>query len=220
MKSLTNILLLIFFSLNLFGQKSNVRGTIRDNSGNGISGASIKIIGTDYAIVSDSAGNFLFQNIPFGEYDFEFSGEYFGTVIQQQKIDQSEFVFEKITLLRPRIEINLDVDNNNGSDISENEASASSSQFVSSALTASRDAFVSAASYSFSITRFRMRGYDDENNVTLINGSPMSDLVTGRTPYYTWGGLNDMMRSRNISLGLSASAFSFGDIGGAQLFDT
>ncbi len=96
--------------------------------------------------------------------------------------------------------------------IDENDLGDGGGQNISSVLTAGRDPFFSAASYNFSTARFRMRGYDNDLNATYMNGIPMDNLDNGFTPFGLWGGLNDVMRNRDVSVGLRYNTFAFGDI--------
>lgn len=92
-------------------------------------------------------------------------------------------------------------------------------QGVASLLTAGRDPFYSAASFNFNAVRFRIRGYDNDLNSTYMNGIPMDNLDNGFTPFGLWGGLNDVMRNRDLSLYLRANTFTFGDIGSSSNID-
>jgi hypothetical protein len=96
-----------------------------------------------------------------------------------------------------------------------------SSPNISSALNSSRDAFYSATAYVFSRARFRIRGYDNNNFVTYLNGMPTNELQNGVTPYGQWSGLNDAFRNTcDCVLGLQSNSFAFGGVGGAKNFDT
>ena len=97
--------------------------------------------------------------------------------------------------------------------LDDNESGDASSQNISSVLTAGRDPFFTAAAFNFSPARFRIRGYDADFSATYINGIPVYNLDNGFTPFGLWGGLNDVMRNRDISMGLRANTFAFGDIG-------
>ena len=103
--------------------------------------------------------------------------------------------------------------------VDDNDQGDGGSQNVSSVLTAGRDPFFSAASFNFSAVRFRMRGYDGDNNTTFMNGIPMDNLDNGFTPFGLWGGLNDVMRNRDVSLGLRYNTFAFGDIATSTAID-
>lgn len=104
--------------------------------------------------------------------------------------------------------------------LDENEGEDGSAQNISSQLSAGRDPFINAANFRFSAVRFRIRGYDADNFSTYMNGSPMENLDNGFTPFGLWGGLNDVMRNRDNSIGLRALPYAYGDIGGFTYLDT
>ncbi|WP_367389549.1 carboxypeptidase-like regulatory domain-containing protein [Lewinella sp. LCG006] len=93
-------------------------------------------------------------------------------------------------------------------------------QNISGVLSASRDVFVSAAAFTFGSARFNIRGYDAKYTDVLINGMPVNDLETGGVFFNHWGGLNDVFRLRTNTIGLGASNFAYGGVGGASIIDT
>src|SRR5436305_12391079 len=70
--------------------------------------------------------------------------------------------------------------------LDDNDLSDASAQNISSLLTAGRDPFYNAATFNFSATRFRIRGYDADYTSTYINGVPMDNLDNGYTPFGLW----------------------------------
>ncbi len=104
--------------------------------------------------------------------------------------------------------------------LDDNDLGDGGSQNTSSLLTAGRDPFYSAASFNFSAVRFRIRGYDNDLFSTYMNGIPMDNLDNGFTPFGLWGGLNDVMRNRDVSWGLRYNTFAFGDIGSNTNIDS
>ncbi len=103
--------------------------------------------------------------------------------------------------------------------LDENDLGDGVSQNVSSILTAGRDPFMSAAAYNFSTLRFRVRGYESDLSAVFMNGIQMDNLDNGYTPFGVWGGLNDVMRNRDVSIGLRPNTFAFGDIATTTTFD-
>ena len=103
--------------------------------------------------------------------------------------------------------------------LDDNDLGDASSQNISSLLTAGRDPFYNAATFNFSATRFRIRGYDADYISTYINGIPMDNLDNGFTPFGLWGGLNDVFRNRDINIGIRYNTFAFGDIGNTTNID-
>ncbi len=104
--------------------------------------------------------------------------------------------------------------------LDENDGQDGSAQNISSVLNAGRDPFMNAAAFKFGAVRFRLRGYDADNFTTYMNGVPMENLDNGFTPYGLWGGLNDVTRNKDNSLGLRPTPYTFGDIGGVNYLDT
>src|SRR5436853_1678037 len=103
--------------------------------------------------------------------------------------------------------------------LDDNELSEAAPQNISSLLTAGRDPFYNAATFNFSVARFRVRGYDADCISTYINGVPMDNLDNGYTPFGLWSGLNDVFRNRDINFGMRYNTFAFGDIGNTTNID-
>ena len=85
---------------------------------------------------------------------------------------------------------------------------------ISGLLQSSTDVYVNNASYNFGQARYRLRGYDNQNNLVLINGITVNDAESGLPFYSNWGGLNDVTRNTVVTTGLNFSDYSFGNIGG------
>ncbi|WP_433834679.1 carboxypeptidase-like regulatory domain-containing protein [Flavobacterium anhuiense] len=92
----------------------------------------------------------------------------------------------------------------------------SSSEMTSGLLQSSKDAFMQASAFSWGQARFRVRGLDSENAVTMLNGMPMNKIYDGRPQWGNWGGLNNVLRNQEFSVGAAASNYTFGGILGAQ----
>lgn len=128
------------------------------------------------------------------------------------------------TLSKPDSSIIEDLKNNVLDNIpvislDDNDLSDAGTQNVSSLLTAGRDPFFNAASFNFSALRFRIRGYSSDYASTFINNIPMDNLDNGYTPFGLWGGLNDVFKNRDITIGIRYSTFAFGDIGNTTNID-
>lgn len=142
-----------------------------------------------------------------------------GTVAQAQQKNPVDTLPKRDTAIIEELKDNL-LDNIPVISLDENDMGDAASQNVSSVLTAGRDPFYSAASFNFSAVRFRIRGYDNDLFGTYMNGVPMDNLDNGFTPYGLWGGLNDVMRNRDVTYGLNPSTFTFGDIGSNTNIDS
>ena len=87
-------------------------------------------------------------------------------------------------------------------------------------LSSGRDPFVNAVRYGVGGRRFRIRGMDSENRIDYLNGMPINKMHDGRTDFYDFGGLNDVLRRQDVDFGLSPGIFSFGGTLGSWSMDT
>ena len=95
---------------------------------------------------------------------------------------------------------------------------SNTSDFASGLLSSYNDVFQSIAAYQFGPARFRQRGYDSRNNKILMNGVEVNKIYDGRPQWSNWGGLNDVLRNREYSIGLEKSRSAFGGINGSTNF--
>ncbi|MGN7808882.1 carboxypeptidase-like regulatory domain-containing protein [Flavobacterium sp. 22076] len=92
----------------------------------------------------------------------------------------------------------------------------SSSEMTSGLLQSSRDAFMQASAFNWGQARFRMRGLDSENATMMLNGMTMNKIYDGRPQWNNWGGLNNVLRNQEFSVGNAASNYTFGGVLGTQ----
>lgn len=99
------------------------------------------------------------------------------------------------------------------------DESSDNQQNISGLLDSGKDPFKAAATYGLSAYRFRQRGYDGQFESTYINGLEMNDAETGRFSYPILGGLNDITRNKETSIGFVPSSFSYGNLGETSNID-
>lgn len=99
------------------------------------------------------------------------------------------------------------------SDLSEDN---SSSEMTSGLLQSSKDAFMQASAFNWGQARFRVRGLDSENGTMMLNGMTMNKIYDGRPQWNNWGGLNNVLRNQEFSVGTAVSNYTFGGILGTQ----
>lgn len=92
----------------------------------------------------------------------------------------------------------------------------SSSEMTSGLLQSSKDAFMQASAFNWSQARFRIRGLDSENGTMMLNGMTMNKIYDGRPQWNNWGGLNNVLRNQDFSIGTAASNYTFGGVLGTQ----
>lgn len=96
----------------------------------------------------------------------------------------------------------------------------SSSEMTSGLLQSSRDAFMQTAAFNWGQARFRVRGLDSENGTMMLNGMTMNKIYDGRPQWNNWGGLNNVLRNQEFSIGTAVSNYAFGGILGTQQIST
>lgn len=92
----------------------------------------------------------------------------------------------------------------------------SSSEMTAGLLQSSKDAFMQASAFNWGQARFRVRGLDSENGTMMLNGVIMNKIYDGRPQWNNWGGLNNILRNQEFSIGAAASNYTFGGILGTQ----
>lgn len=88
--------------------------------------------------------------------------------------------------------------------------------FISGVLTASRDVFVSTSAFTLGPLRFRVRGMDAIYSPLHINGIPINEIENGGVSWNVWGGLNDVLRDREIAVGMQMASYGLGGLAGVS----
>ncbi len=81
------------------------------------------------------------------------------------------------------------------------------------------DLFGGMTDYTFSPANFRRRGLESEYFESYLNYIPVNDLESGSIYYSTWGGLNEVMRNEDATVGSEFSGWSYGGISGSSNTD-
>ncbi|RNC88004.1 MAG: TonB-dependent receptor [Winogradskyella sp.] len=206
------------FSLVSFAQQTLIKGSVLDGTtGEPIPDVTVTIEGTTFAVTTDSNGEFSFtSNVPLGEQVLKiekvgYTAKRYPIVVNEgQTVDISGMTLDfDPTDKKDLYTISISDDNLNSEDdgLTDN---------VSGLLQASRDVFLSAAAFDFSATFFRPRGLDNANGKVLINGVEMNKQFNGRPQWGNWGGLNDVQRNQEFTMGMSANDYNFGDLAGTN----
>ena len=217
MKKILMIFLLGICSVfTAFSQQTTITGSVKDaDSNEPIADVTITIEETQQTTQTDALGVFVFStNVPLGEQVLRISKE--GYVTKRYPIVVNEGQTVNIT------DMTLEIDPTDSGDnfiisLSDDELNSDDEGFtdnISGLLQATRDVFLNAAAFDFSTTFFRPRGLDNANGKVLINGIEMNKQFNGRPQWANWGGLNDVQRNREFTMGMSANEYTFGDLAG------
>ncbi|MCB0519391.1 MAG: TonB-dependent receptor [Lewinellaceae bacterium] len=226
MKQITTLLYFLFFASALsFAQSVRISGTLLDEDGDALPGATVSIGDTE--TTTDEKGYFAINFQPDGPVSFlnVFKAGFTNQEIEVETAGKSQIDLLTIKMT-PIVGSPAIRDAITGEDripiitLSEGEEETElGSQNISGILSASRDPFIAAAAFNLGNGGFEIRGYDAET-VVLFNGMPFNNLENGAVFWSVWGGLNDVTRSRESAIDLSPSPYTFGGIGGYTAFDT
>jgi hypothetical protein len=216
---LLGTLFFVLINCAVFAQTGTIIGKVISSQGNkAIGEATIEIPRLKLLTTSGADGRFIITNVPAGSYEIMVSAdghkeETVSANVSSSTDDVGEIALTFVSVGQNEA-INDAVQSNTADNSqSDDETGISSGQSVGSALNASRDAFNSASAFSWGNFFYRLRGYEQDQNVTFINGIPMNDLEEGGQLFNNWGGLNDVFRSRTVSLGAQPFEFGFGALG-------
>lgn len=179
--------------------------------------ASIK--NTVFTTFTNFNGEFTFTDLPVGSQllqikSFGYKDQLISVEVEEGKIvDLGVIVFEEDVTAEQQLSLITITENDLGDDNSGSESTAG-------LLQASRDTYQQAAAFNWGQARFRIRGLDNENATTMINGVVMNKIYDGRPQWGNWGGLNDATRNQEFTTGTSPSDYTFGGILGTQEINT
>jgi hypothetical protein len=215
------LLIFLFGILSIFisfAQDTVVKGSVLDGtSGDPIPDVTITIEETTQSTTTDAKGEFQFKTIiPLGEQ-----------ILKVEKIGYKTKRYPIVVNKGKTVDISgitLDYDQSDKKDlfiisISDDNLNSEDDGLtdnVSGLLQASRDVYLNAAAFDFSATFFRPRGLDNANGKVLINGIEMNKQFNGRPQWGNWGGLNDVQRNQEFTMGSTANDYTFGDLAGTN----
>lgn len=210
------LIISLLVSLSAMAEVSVIKGRIVDSkTKKGVAGVTIKTA-TGVSTTTNSDGIFELSNVP--------PGNGVVSITSPQIISQSVDVIVNIDQMVDLGEISVQLASTQDGtaillDESEVANDEGNSQNVSSLLASSDDVYFSNFGFKFGTMRFNLRGYDQDNFTTYINGINFNGTERGNFQYSSIGGLNDAFRNRDAGNGLEMTPYSYGNIGGASNID-
>jgi hypothetical protein len=215
------ILILLLFSIatfTAFSQQGSLKGfVVNADNKTGLAGAEIADASGRVLTVTSADGSFS-MNMSEGKYIIyvnlaDFDQAVIETEIKSGETSDAGTIQLKASagLMQDMVTININEgDSEDGFE----------TQSVQGVLSASSDAYLSAAAYTFGPLMFRVRGYESNYTNVSLNGFVVNDIESGAPYWSSWGGLNDVMRSAMVSSGPEPIGFLFEPVGGATRINT
>lgn len=214
------LLLLPSFS-TVFAQGS-LSGTVKNGgTGETLIGASV-LYAQGKGIITDIDGNFLFKELPDGDYTITISYVGFKTVTQKVKIagkPVSILVKLESTDMK-EVEIIADVARSRETPIAFSNLTAQkiqeeiASRDLPMLLNSTPGVYATEQGGGMGDSRINIRGFDQRNVAVMVDGVPVNDMENGQVYWSNWDGLSDITRSMQVQRGLGASKLAIQSVGG------
>jgi len=215
-------LLLLSLTSSLFAQ-GNLSGVVTDNEGNPLAGANVYLSGTELGSATDENGKYSIVNANTGNYTLVVSYLGYSELKLNVNVTANSTMDASLTPAALEIEA-LQV---TGTIIKDRKTPFPHSSLTAGDLelrTASRDitavmadapgVYFTEGKGGAGDSRVYIRGFDQENSATLINGVPVNDMENGRMYWSNWDGMTDIASAIQIQKGLGATNLVAGQLGG------
>ena len=205
-------LMLAAVTASSYAQEGGIRGKVVSRNGRAaLSDVEVTIESLGLTARTNRDGEFLFENLPAGDYTVQFSTPEFEDLEVMVRVSD-EFVRDLKSVVIVPTGMFSTVD---GAVFAESDDDAvSDMQALPGKLSSSKDLFSNIASYRFSEMRFNVRGLDAQYSDIMLNGIRFNDAMTGYGPWSLWSGLNDATRNQENVTGLEMMDYGIGGIGG------
>ena len=221
-------ILFCFVSIVASAQTATVKGLIKDElSQKVLDTATATLVGTNFKANTDANGVFVITGVPYGRYTIEIKEGNHAPYTQLIDVNQPEIVVGSVGLhlsdavvAREEARDKAQVEDVPTVTLTEADSKDLADENIASAIGSTSDIFISTVSFVQSEARFRIRGYNQGQFEVFMNGVPVNDLYTGNGLTSGWSGLNNVIRNRDITIGLGASDYAFGGVGGSYSLNT
>ncbi|MDX2360380.1 MAG: TonB-dependent receptor plug domain-containing protein [Crocinitomicaceae bacterium] len=208
-----------------FAQTATVSGKVTDNGANQpVVGA--KIIFSDaYKAYSDYDGNYTIENVPFGEYNATITMLSFDTISVTIKVDSENFTYDVLMGGSQEIE-EMEVIGNIAQDRKtpvavttlgkKKLAEELGSQDLPMILNSTPGVHATQTGGGDGDARITIRGFDQRNVGTMIDGVPVNDMENGWVYWSNWFGLDAITSQIQVQRGLGATKLAMPSVGGTM----
>ena len=209
----------MLLAFSAFAQYSgSIKGVIVNRNGREpIPGATLKLTKDGQVVASgttESDGSFKFEGVANGNYQIEVESPDFLSTSVYATVEKG-MERDVMTVSMTANAIVNEVDDSSYAEFDMNDSGYSDTPTI---LSGSNDPFSSVASFGFSSVRYRARGYASESQDVYLAGVKMNDASTGNSPFSLWSGLNEAMRSQDVTYGTNSENVALGGYNGVTNF--
>ena len=205
---------------SIFSQAQKVSGTVRDAStGEELIGVSILEIGTTNGVVTDIDGNFSFSVQPGAKLQFSYVG-YKSLELTARKGDLGTIRLESESIALEDVTITGQIARTQQTPVAVSQVTAFeieerlAGQEFPEVLKNTPGVHANGQGGGWGDSEIWMRGFDNTNVATMINGVPMNDMEGGTVYWSNWQGLADVTSVMQTQRGMGAAKLSAPTVGG------
>ena len=220
MRKFITLSLCLFAAVSLFAQAQKVTGTVLDaNTGEPLIGVSVLEIGTTNGIITDLDGNFSFTVQEGAKLQLSYVG-YESLEIKAKKGDLGAIKMEPETFTLEDVTITGQLARTQQTPVAVSQVMALDieerlgGQEFPEILKNTPGVHANGQGGGWGDSEIWMRGFDNTNVATMINGVPMNDMEGGTVYWSNWQGLADVTSVMQTQRGMGAAKLSAPTVGG------
>lgn len=219
-------LLAILLPTMVMAQTGTIQGRVIDkNTGDGIAGANVVVVGTVLGAATDENGNFVIEEIPTGNVEVMVSVIGYTKISRNVKvtagITKLNFLLERETLELGALEILASRATRTTPVAYSNVEKMDMEVYLGSrdipmVLNTTPSVYATEQGGGAGDSRVSVRGFNQRNVAVMINGVPVNDMENGWVYWSNWDGVADATSSIQMQRGLSAVNLAAPSIGGTM----
>ena len=220
MKKIITLLFCVAVGLSVHAQTKKVSGSVRDaKTGEELIGVSVLETETTNGIVTDLDGNFTIQVQEGAELQLSYVG-YLTTTIKADASDLGIIALTPEAIALEDVTITGQMARTQVTPVAVSQVTALeieerlAGQEFPEVLKNTPGVHANGQGGGWGDSEIWMRGFDNTNVATMINGVPMNDMEGGTVYWSNWQGLSDVTSVMQTQRGMGASKLSAPSVGG------
>ena len=220
MRKVLTLSLCLFAAFSLFAQTQKVTGMVQDaKTGEPLIGVSILEMGTTNGIVTDLDGNFTLTVQPNAKLQLTYVG-YHPLEILASKSNYGIIPMEPEAIALEDVTITGQMARTQQTPVAVSQVTALeieerlAGQEFPEVLKNTPGVHANGQGGGWGDSEIWMRGFDNTNVATMINGVPMNDMEGGTVYWSNWQGLSDVTSVIQTQRGMGAAKLSAPSVGG------
>ena len=201
------------------GNMLTCRGTVIDELGEPVVGATVQAKGTTVAVPTDIDGNFQL-NVPRNVKEIQISYIGYNTLTEKAQPNMGVLRMTPDAKMLQDVVVTQSIARTRETPVAISELTAGDidvklgNQEFPEVLKTTPGVWATPAGGGFGDAKINMRGFQAANVAVLVNGIPMNDMEWGGIYWSNFSGLSDVTSSMQTQRGLGASLLSAPSVGG------